>query len=81
MDAYIKHAGLPTRSADDRCAVRFPDLEDHYAEAWAQWSADEHSNHWEDIGQLSSRELASLDGPHRIHLAPTAPVVRGDHVR
>lgn len=50
LDAYIKHAGLPSRSAGLHRAVqmlRFPDLEDNYADAWAQWSTDEHSSQWD----------------------------------
>ena len=50
LDAYIKHAGLPSRSAGLHRAVqmlRFPDLEDQYAEAWAQWSKDECSSDWD----------------------------------
>lgn len=44
LDAYVKRAGLPSRSAGLQRAVqmlRYPDLEDNYAEAWAQWSADD----------------------------------------
>ncbi|HTX97472.1 MAG TPA: ribbon-helix-helix domain-containing protein [Mycobacterium sp.] len=50
LDAYVKRAGLPSRSAGLHHAVqmlRHPDLEDDYAEAWAQWSADEGSAAWE----------------------------------
>ena len=50
LDAYVKRAGLPSRSAGLQRAVqmlRHPDLEDDYAEAWAQWSADECSAAWE----------------------------------
>jgi len=50
LDAYVKRAGLPSRSAGLQRAVqllRHPDLEDNYADAWAQWSADEGSSRWE----------------------------------
>lgn len=50
LDAYVKRAGLPSRSAGVQRAVqmlRHPDLEEDYAEAWAQWSADESSAPWE----------------------------------
>jgi hypothetical protein len=50
LDAYVKRAGLPSRSAGLQRAVqmlRHPDLEDDYAEAWAEWSADECSATWE----------------------------------
>ena len=49
LDAYVKRTGLPSRSAGLQRAVqmlRHPDLENDYAEAWAQWSADGHSA-WE----------------------------------
>lgn len=50
LDAYVRRTGLPSRSAGVQRAVqmlRHPDLEDDYAEAWTQWSADEHSAAWE----------------------------------
>lgn len=50
LDAYVKKKGLPSRSAGLQHAVqmlRYPDLEDDYADAWAQWSADEDSAVWE----------------------------------
>lgn len=50
LDAYVKKARLPSRSAGLQRAIqmlRYPDLEDDYAEAWAQWSADEDSAAWE----------------------------------
>lgn len=43
LDAYIERAGLPSRSAGVQRAIgllRFPALEDEYAEAWTEWSAD-----------------------------------------
>jgi Arc/MetJ-type ribon-helix-helix transcriptional regulator len=50
LDAYVKRTGLSSRSAGLQRAVqmlRHPDLEDNYAQAWAQWSADEYSAAWE----------------------------------
>lgn len=51
LDAYAKRAGLSSRSAALQHAVqllRHPDLENDYAEAWAQWSADASSSAWEN---------------------------------
>lgn len=51
LDAYVTRCGLPSRSAGLQRAVqmlRHPDLEDDYAAAWADWSADENSAAWED---------------------------------
>lgn len=51
LDAYVKRAGLPSRSAGLQRAVqmlRYPDLEDDYAHAWTQWSTDECSGGWEN---------------------------------
>lgn len=51
LDAYVQQAGLPSRSAGVQRAVqmlRHPDLEDNYAEAWADWSADDGSAAWEN---------------------------------
>jgi hypothetical protein len=53
LDAYVKKAGLPTRSAGLQRAVqmlRHPALEEDYAQAWAQWSADEDAKAWETTG-------------------------------
>jgi Ribbon-helix-helix protein, copG family len=50
LDAYVKRSGLPSRSAGLQRAIqmlRHPDLENDYAEAWAQWSADGHAAAWE----------------------------------
>jgi hypothetical protein len=50
LDAYVRRAGLSSRSAGLQRAVqmlRYPDLEDDYADAWAQWSTDECSGGWE----------------------------------
>ncbi|MGH3970645.1 MAG: antitoxin [Mycobacterium sp.] len=48
LDTYVKRTGLPSRSAGLHRAVqmlRFPTLEEDYAEAWAEWSADEKAEH------------------------------------
>ncbi|MGV0813298.1 ribbon-helix-helix protein, CopG family [Mycolicibacterium boenickei] len=50
LDEYVKHSGLPSRSAGIQRAVqmlRYPALEDDYAEAWAEWFADEDTGAWE----------------------------------
>ena len=50
LDAYVKRTGLQSRSAGLQRAVqmlRYPELEDNYAEAWAQWSADEDAAAWD----------------------------------
>lgn len=50
LDAYITRTGLTSRSAGLHRAIqmlRYPTLEEDYAEAWAQWSADEHAEPWE----------------------------------
>ena len=50
LDAYVKRVGLPSRSAGVQRAVqmlRWPTLEEDYAEAWQQWSADDDSEAWE----------------------------------
>ncbi len=52
LDSYVQRAGLPSRSAGLQRAVqmlRHSDLEDNYAEAWVEWSADECSAPWEGI--------------------------------
>lgn len=41
LDAYVKRAGLPSRSAGLQHAIRvlrYPTLEDDYANAWQEWS-------------------------------------------
>lgn len=51
LDAYVKRAGLTSRSAGLQRAVqllRHPDLEEDYAQAWAEWSAGECSAAWEN---------------------------------
>jgi len=50
LDAYVKKTGLPSRSAGLQRAVqmlRYPTLEDDYARAWSEWSADGHAEAWE----------------------------------
>lgn len=51
LDAYVKQAGLSSRSAGLQRAVRmlrYPLLEDDYAAAWQQWSTDEETAYgWE----------------------------------
>lgn len=50
LDEYVKKTGLPSRSAGLQRAVqmlRFPALEEDYAEAWAEWAADEDAELWE----------------------------------
>jgi metal-responsive CopG/Arc/MetJ family transcriptional regulator len=50
LDAYVKKTGLPSRSAGLQRAVqmlRYPALEEEYAEAWSEWSADHSGEAWE----------------------------------
>ena len=49
LDAYVKNAQLPSRSAGLQRAVqllRYPDLEDDYARAWNEWTAAEERGVW-----------------------------------
>jgi hypothetical protein len=51
LDAYIERVGLPSRSAGLQRAIRmlrFPTLEDDYAEAWGEWSAADNDEPWSD---------------------------------
>ena len=44
LDAYVKSAGLPSRSTGLQKAIRLlrhPTLDDDYRNAWTEWSADE----------------------------------------
>lgn len=44
LDAYVKSAGLPSRSAGLRRAIRMlrhPTMEEDYRNAWIEWSADQ----------------------------------------
>lgn len=50
LDAYVKKTGLSSRSAGLQRAVqmlRYPALEDDYAQAWSEWSTDQHAEAWE----------------------------------
>ncbi|GFG71208.1 ribbon-helix-helix domain-containing protein [Mycolicibacter senuensis] len=50
LDAYAQRTGLPSRSAAVQHAIRMlrhPTLEDDYADAWAQWSADGEDQVWD----------------------------------
>jgi hypothetical protein len=50
LDDYVKKTGLTSRSAGLQRAVqmlRYPSLEDDYAQAWSQWSDDEQTA-WDD---------------------------------
>lgn len=50
VDAYVEHAGLPSRSAGIQKAVqmlRYPTLEADYAQAWADWSGSAEDKEWE----------------------------------
>ncbi len=50
LDAYVKKTGLPSRSAALQRAVqmlRYPTLEEDYAQAWEQWSTTEEPEAWE----------------------------------
>ncbi|HTQ19233.1 ribbon-helix-helix domain-containing protein [Mycobacterium sp.] len=50
LDAYVKRTGLTSRSAGLQRAVqmlRYPTLEEDYADAWAQWSAGGDAETWD----------------------------------
>ena len=50
LDAYVKHAGLSSRSAGLQRAIRllrYPTLEDDYGDAWAERVAGEDDTIWE----------------------------------
>jgi hypothetical protein len=50
LDAYVEKVGLPSRSAGLQRAVqmlRYPDLENEYAGAWAEWAEGESAEIWE----------------------------------
>lgn len=50
VDAYVDHAGLPSRSAAIQKAIRmlrYPTLEDDYVRAWSEWSSDGEGEAWE----------------------------------
>ena len=50
LDAYVKKAHLPSRSAGLQRAVRmlrYPELENDYAEAWGEWATDDDGAAWD----------------------------------
>ena len=50
LDAYVEKTQLPSRSAGLQRAVRmlrYPDLENDYAQAWSEWKTDEDSVAWD----------------------------------
>lgn len=50
LDDYVKKAQLPSRSAGLQRAVqllRYPALEEEYAEAWNEWDTAEERNAWD----------------------------------
>jgi Arc/MetJ-type ribon-helix-helix transcriptional regulator len=51
LDAYVKQAGLPSRSAAVQRAIRmlrYPALEEDYGNAWAEWSTPGEAGVWEE---------------------------------
>lgn len=56
LDDYVRRAGLRSRSAGVQHAIRvlrYPTLEDDYANAWAEWS---------ESGEAEVWDLAAGDG-------------------
>lgn len=50
LDAYVKNAGLPSRSAGIQRAIRmlrFPTLEQDYRDAWTEWAESGDAEAWE----------------------------------
>lgn len=50
LDAHVRKRGLPSRSAAVQEALRLlatADLEQSYAEAWADWEASEDAELWD----------------------------------
>jgi hypothetical protein len=50
LDDYVRKAQLPSRSAGLQRAVqllRYPDLEDDYAQAWNEWATAEEREAWD----------------------------------
>ena len=50
LDAYVKKAGLRSRSAGVQRAIRmlrYPAIEDDYAGAWSEWSSAGAEQAWE----------------------------------
>ena len=49
VDAYVEHAGLPSRSAAIQKAIRtlrYPTLEADYAHAWEEWADGQDADVW-----------------------------------
>ncbi|OBG84511.1 antitoxin [Mycobacterium sp. NS-7484] len=49
LDAYVEQSGLPSRSAAIQRAVqmlRYPNLEDDYDQAWAEWASSSDADPW-----------------------------------
>jgi metal-responsive CopG/Arc/MetJ family transcriptional regulator len=49
LDAYVEHAGLPSRSAGVQRAIRLlrhPALEGDYRNAWAEWAYSDEEQLW-----------------------------------
>ena len=52
LDAYVKRAGLASRSAGLQRAIRmlrYPALEEDYSNAWDEWSATGEDSAWEMV--------------------------------
>ena len=52
LDAYVKQAGLPSRSAAVQRAIRmlrYPALEEDYDNAWTEWSGAGEDDLWENV--------------------------------
>jgi antitoxin MazE9 len=50
LDAYVERTGLPSRSAAVQAAIRmlrYPDLEQDYSNAWAEWSTSGAGDEWD----------------------------------
>ena len=50
LGAFVRNAQLPSRAAELRRAVqllRYPDLEDDYAQAWREWTTAEEHEAWD----------------------------------
>jgi hypothetical protein len=61
LDAYVSRTGLPSRSAGLQRAVqmlRYPTLEEDYADAWSQWSTDADAEAWEGTVGDGMRDVA-----------------------
>lgn len=52
LDAYVRRAGLASRSAAVQHAIRmlrYPALEQDYSAAWDEWSATAEGSAWEPV--------------------------------